>query len=113
MGCSHDLVKSDINNHCVPHALLLALYVLLRAVFCFFLRVGGVCVGFRQRDKWRRTPLHRAAKEGHKETVAALLDSGAEINAQVSTVLLPWCRIYFAKPANSTPGSGGGLSVML
>lgn len=37
----------------------------------------------RQRDKWRRTPLHRAAKEGHKEVVSALLDSGAEINAQV------------------------------
>lgn len=36
-----------------------------------------------QRDKWRRTPLHRAAKEGHKETVGALLESGAEVNAQV------------------------------
>ncbi|CAM9165715.1 unnamed protein product, partial [Laminaria digitata] len=34
------------------------------------------------RDKWRRTPLHRAAKEGHKQVAAALLDSGAEINAQ-------------------------------
>lgn len=36
-----------------------------------------------QRDKWRRTPLHRAAKEGHKDIVTALLSSGAEINAQV------------------------------
>ena len=36
-----------------------------------------------QRDKWRRTPLHRAAKEGHKDVVAALLGSGAEVNAQV------------------------------
>lgn len=36
-----------------------------------------------KRDKWRRTPLHRAAKEGHKDVVAALLDSGAEINAKV------------------------------
>lgn len=37
----------------------------------------------RQRDKWRRTPLHRAAKEGYKEVVAALLSGGAEVNAPV------------------------------
>lgn len=106
-GCFHDLVKSDMNNRCVPHPPLVAPYALLRDVFCFFL--GWGCVGFRQRDKWRRTPLHRAAKEGHKDTVAALLDSGAEINAQVSMLLLPWRRIYLAKTSYTThPRQWGG-----
>lgn len=48
-------------------------------LYCFFV----CCCLSLKRDKWRRTPLHRAAKEGHKDVVEALISAGAEINAQV------------------------------
>lgn len=44
-----------------------------------------------KRDKWRRTPLHRAAKEGHKDVVEALINAGAEINAQVGCDTVRTC----------------------
>lgn len=62
-----------------PHSSSLAVLLV-----CFFFHFPST-----QRDKWRRTPLHRAAKEGHKKTVGALLDSGAEINAQVGASYRP------------------------
>ncbi|CAN0141621.1 unnamed protein product, partial [Chrysoparadoxa australica] len=34
------------------------------------------------RDSWLRTPLHRAAKEGHLEIARLLVEKGAEVNAK-------------------------------
>lgn len=52
-----------------------------------------------QESGWGYTPLHLAAKEGHIETVKALLEHGAQVNAQN---LYGWTPLHVAAVRNYT-----------
>jgi ankyrin repeat protein len=41
-------------------------------------------------DKYKRTPLHWVAMEGHPELAKGLIDAGADVNAENSAKLTPW-----------------------
>jgi ankyrin repeat protein len=52
------------------------------------------------RDKDGSTPLHCATWKGHQETVAALLDAGADVNAQNSNEHWGTTPLHAAAHAN-------------
>jgi len=54
-------------------------------------KMSGINLYAYAEDRWGNTPLHRAARNGHKESVELLIANGADVNAKDKWDWTPRC----------------------